>query len=153
MDFWPDGVIEETRTTEGFRRNDSIRSWMLARAAGITPAASKLFILRLGRWIRLRSRMKFIDVMSVKARRRSPLHAPPARFGIAMTLPFRMVQASATAVAEQLCAAPIRATVDRAQASAWADRAGIGHDRYAVPLAPWQQVMLGCRDYRRVVGT
>jgi hypothetical protein len=40
------------------------------------------------------------------------LHAPPnPDSGIAITLPLRMVQASATAAAEQPCAAPIRASM------------------------------------------
>src|SRR5438876_9522429 len=50
--------------------------------------------------------------VSVTARRRFPSRAPPSRIqGMAMTLPLRIVQASATAAAQQLCAAPMRASV------------------------------------------
>ena len=58
-----------------------------------------------------------------------------------MTLPLRMVQASATAAAEQPCAAPIRASVgSRSKLGAGAAERRIGHHRHAVLLAPWQQV-------------
>ena len=60
-----------------------------------------------------------------------------------MTLPLRMVQASATAAAEQPCAAPIRTSVgSRSRLAPGAAEWRISHHRHAVPLAPWQQVTL-----------
>ena len=88
-----------------------------------------------------------------RALRRSPLHVPPSRnSGIATILPLRMIQANATAAAEQSCAAPIRASVgSRSRLEVWASERGIGHQRHVMPLAPWQQVMFKChahRDYK-----
>ena len=61
-----------------------------------------------------------------------------------MTLPLRIVQAKATADAEQPCAAAIRASVeDRVQqAAARAAERRIGHHKYVVLITPWQQVAL-----------
>ena len=58
-----------------------------------------------------------------------------------MTLPLRMVQANATAAAEQPCAAPIRARVGiTQQAGVGTAERRIGHQRHAALLAPRQQI-------------
>ena len=58
-----------------------------------------------------------------------------------MILPLRMVQASATAAAEQPCAAPICASVgSRSKLGAGAAERRISHHRHVPLLAPWQKV-------------
>ena len=58
-----------------------------------------------------------------------------------MTLPFRMVQAKATAAAEQPCAAPIRERGVAQQRTARSPKRRVGHHWYRVLRTPWQQVM------------
>ena len=63
--------------------------------------------------------------------------------GTAITLPLRIVQANATAAAEQLCAAPIRVSVgSRTKRAAIAPEGRISHHWHAMLLAPGQQVAL-----------
>jgi hypothetical protein len=59
---------------------------------------------------------------------------------MAMTFPLRMVQAKATADAEQPCAAPM-CEWDHAAGAVGAAERRTGHQRHVTLLAPWQQVM------------
>ena len=60
-----------------------------------------------------------------------------------MTLPLRMVQASATAAAEQpwCCADTYKRGITQQAGTGSAERR-VSHHRHAVLLAPWQQVTL-----------
>ena len=58
-----------------------------------------------------------------------------------MTLPFRIVQAKATAADEQPCATPIRASVGSRSNDCRSPKRRVGHYRYRVLPTPWHQVM------------
>jgi len=58
-----------------------------------------------------------------------------------MTLPLRIVHASATAADEQSCAAAIRPCGIIQQIGTETAKRRTGHHRHAVLLAPWQEVL------------